>query len=396
MTFTDKYVASLKATGKKYYVREGRGFAIRVMPSGSKTFLYIYTLGGIKRYLNLGHYPAVKLAEARVKFNEASNVVARGEDPAALIDEPQEAKKPTDDLTVRRFTNDFLKWAELKYDPAWYKINKYVADAHLLPLLGERNITEVTRRDAIAFIEEVQANGTGAARNAHKVARAVFDYALQREYIQGTPFIKLAKAAPAVASVERARVLNEEEIQYVWKAIDAGPGDPFTKRALKLILVTAQRPGEVVGMHGSEIKDGWWTISGSRTKKGNTPRVYLTSLAKELIGEYDENGYVFTAPYSGTDKVISTGALSRLVAQEITRARTSKQRYYGIPRWTPHDLRRTARTQMAKLRIPREHAEAVLNHAKEGMIKVYDVYEYEEEKKDALLKWEAELLKLIG
>jgi len=67
----------------------------------------------------------------------------------------------------------------------------------------------------------------------------------------------------------------------------------------------------------------------------------------------------------------------------------------ALPHWTPHDLRRTARTHMSRLRIPREHAEALLNRAKQGMVKVYDQYEFDDEKKEARQIWEKELLRLI-
>lgn len=75
---------------------------------------------------------------------------------------------------------------------------------------------------------------------------------------------------------------------------------------------------------------------------------------------------------------------------------TYHKAFYGLPRWTPHDLRRTARTHMARIGILDEHAEAVLNHAKQGIVGVYNKYKYQQEKKAALIKWEAELMKIVG
>lgn len=63
---------------------------------------------------------------------------------------------------------------------------------------------------------------------------------------------------------------------------------------------------------------------------------------------------------------------------------------------SPHDLRRTARTIMARLGVPEEHAEAVLNHKKQGIVKVYNLHQYADEKKAALLLWEKELLRIIS
>src|SRR6266568_4069968 len=81
--FTDKLISNLKPKEKKYYMREGRGFAIQVLPSGCKTFIYIYTFGGKRKHFNLGTYPATSLADARQKYMDAALLVGRGKDPQA-------------------------------------------------------------------------------------------------------------------------------------------------------------------------------------------------------------------------------------------------------------------------------------------------------------------------
>jgi integrase len=113
-------------------------------------------------------------------------------------------------------------------------------------------------------------------------------------------------------------------------------------------------------------------------------RVYLTPTALELIG--NEEGFIFPS-YRMANGYISRQTLSQHVAT---------RNYFDLPKWTPHDLRRTARTEMARIGIPEEHAEAVLNHKKQGIVKVYNLHQYADEKKAALLLWEAELLRIIG
>ncbi|GAB4299492.1 MAG: hypothetical protein Fur0034_11320 [Desulfuromonadia bacterium] len=73
MKFTDRYIQSLKPREKEYCIRESYGFTIRVLPTGCKTFQYIYTLAGKRRRFNLGHYPATTLAVAPKKFRAAAN-----------------------------------------------------------------------------------------------------------------------------------------------------------------------------------------------------------------------------------------------------------------------------------------------------------------------------------
>ena len=79
--FTERFLASIKPQTKKFVLREGRGFALQVLPSGSKSFLYIFELNKKKGYLQLGNYPAISLADARIAYNDAYKLVKKGIDP---------------------------------------------------------------------------------------------------------------------------------------------------------------------------------------------------------------------------------------------------------------------------------------------------------------------------
>jgi integrase len=74
----------------------------------------------------------------------------------------------------------------------------------------------------------------------------------------------------------------------------------------------------------------------------------------------------------------------------------STNKYFGLPRWTPHDLRRTARTGFSALDVPERHAEAVLNHKPPGIKSVYDLHMYDKQKEAALVLWSEYLLQLVA
>jgi integrase len=382
--FTDKYLQNLKPDGKKKFIREGRGFALQVMPSGSKTFMYIYTSNGKRIHLYLGQYPHVSLAEARLKYNEAYNKVQMGEDPA-LPPAPQKDEEPVAS-TFGDFADLYLKWSEANHATAWFKTVKMSLENDVLPFWKDRPMADIKRRDAIALLERVAARAPGQAKNVHKVARAVFEYAIHREHLEANPMLKLSKVVPTLKPVVKKRILSDSEIRQVWRALDEGPGDERTKAAIKLVLVTAQRPVEVASMHRSQIDGNWWTMED--TKNNEAHRVYLTATALELIG--DGEGYIFPSYKPGP-----SGEARPIVRQTLSQ-HVASQKYFDLPVWTPHDLRRTARTVMARLGIPEEHAEAVLNHKKQGVVKVYNLHQYANEKKAAMLLWEAELQRIIG
>ena len=130
-----------------------------------------------------------------------------------------------------------------------------------------------------------------------KAGRQIFEYALQREWVDNQPFLKITKAVPKAGPKACERVLDDDEVLQAWTEISKSPSSDSAKRAIKMILVTAQRSGEVSQMHSDQIKDRWWTIPANIAKNGREHRVYLTDTALSLIG--DRKGYIFP---SGKEK----------------------------------------------------------------------------------------------
>jgi len=217
-------------------------------------------------------------------------------------------------------------------------------------------------------------------------------------------------------------VLNADEIKILWNSLETAAISNASIRALKLVLVTAQRPGEVSGIHSSEIDGNWWTIPADRAKNGKVHRVYLTATAHEIISRALEqvkllrgipsgevySGYIFPCPHLEKEKPMERHALSRALARNFAwpllyngkpvfddKGKPVTENRLGIEHFTPHDLRRTAATFMAQSGEMDEVIDAVLNHAKQGVIKVYNQYRYDKEKQLALESWERKLLSII-
>lgn len=376
--FSDKYLNSLKPKDKPYQVRDAKGFAMRILPSGTKTFLFIYETNGKRKQLNLGNYPYTTLAEARKKYNEVSEAWIKGE---PLVKEPEPVEEEV--LTVKSLIEKYLKSGKGNKEE-WEDMKKSTLERHLKDWFI-RPASSIKKSEAVEVIEKARENGDGAALLLCKTATAMYTYAIDAGLLESSPFTRIQRAVPAIKAQPRSRFLNEQEIREVWKKIDETKGLEDLKKILKIILLTAQRPGEVFGMHRREINGDWWTIPAERAMKGKRDhRVFLTKTVKDLIG--DREGYIFPNSIASGTGHISRPSVNQF-AIKVNGETTNK--------WTPHDLRRTARTHMSRLRIPREHAEAVLNHAKGGMVKVYDQYEYDDEKREALQAWERELLRLV-
>jgi integrase len=438
--FTEKFLASLKPQKKKFVVREGRGFAIQILPSGAKSFLYIFELDKQKGYLQLGNYLALSLADARIAYNEAYKLVKKGIDPREerkaaaeekakiAIETVQEAEAAAsaaahlEKYTFDTLVNDgiaedfvpttveqlagvwFVNYSKENHTERWQGTAVSCIKVHILPGIGQMEIAAVRHKHAVTLIQRIASTVPGSARNTMKFARQMFKYACRQEWAEIQPFIEITESVPKIAPKADERHLDDDEIVKAWAEISKSSSSHEVKRALKLILVTAQRPGEVAQMHRDQIKGRWWTIPSEVARKNEREhRVYLTDTALELIGNV--KGYIFPSG-SGKRGHVSGNALSQAInrgylTDEVVKVvgnrkiRARKEPYFGMKPWSPHDLRRTARTNMARVGVSDEVGEEVMNHIKPGVVGVYNKYRYDNEKKEAILKWEALLLEIL-
>jgi integrase len=169
--------------------------------------------------------------------------------------------------------------------------------------------------------------------------------------------------------------------------------------------------------------DGWWSIPAERAKNGKAHRVPLSPLASELIEQaikeikksqeipqcQEYSGFIFPAPRVNKDRPMAGHAMSIAIARGLAWPVTDLQgkalftadgkpateNRLGVEKFTPHDLRRTAATRMAEAGEMDEVIDAILNHAKQGVIKVYNKYRYDKEKRAALESWSRKLHSII-
>jgi len=438
--FTEKAIAAAKPKSARYYLREGRGFALQILPSGAKAFVYLFELNKSKGYVLLGHYPDCSLADARIAYNDAYKLVKKGIDPRdqkkAVAEEKANAAKEAAmeaeaavaaTTHLEKYTFDtllkegvpenfvpttveqlagvwFVHYSKENHSERWQGSAVSCIKVHILPGIGQMEIAAVRHKHAVTFIQRIASTVPGSARNTMKFARQMFKYACRQEWAEIQPFIEITESVPKIAPKADERHLDDDEVVKAWDEISKSSSSREIKRALKLILVTAQRPGEVAQMHREQIKGRWWTIPAEVAGKNEREhRVYLTDKAIELIG--DGKGYIFPSgrgkrghvSQNALSQAINRGYLSDDVVKVVgnRKIKARKEPYFGMKPWSPHDLRRTARTNMARVGVLDEVGEEVVNHIKPGVVGVYNKYRYDNEKKEALLKWEGLLLEIL-
>ncbi len=401
--FTDRYIRNLKPELKIKDIREKRGFGIRIRPDGTKVFFYGYNspVIGKRRFLTLGEYPAVSLQEARSTYNKAYDAVKAGRDPleAKQLEHEGRLKAPT----VVDLVNEYIERHAKRFKRSWRK-DERILNYDVVPVWGNRKAEDIAKRDVVVLLEKIVDRGSPAiANNTFQIIRKMFNWAIEKDILIHTPCIGIKLPAPKIVC---DRVFSELEIKKFWINLEKCTMSPETRTALKLILITGQRSGEIIGMHTSEIEGDWWTIPAERAKNGKVHRVYLASMAKELISRAIEtvkqirdipedqtyNGFVFPCPHQIKEQSINPTALAVAVGRNLI----ADNNKFGLEHFTPHDLRRTAATFMAESGEMDEVIDAILNHAKQGIIKVYNQYRYAKEKQAALEKWAQKLRQIVG
>jgi integrase len=410
MKFTDIAIRKIKPTEKKYYVRADmghgkHGFALCVYPSGVKTWFFIYTFEGKRNSLGLGNYPDVSLGDAAVKFDKHWTLYKAGKNPAIVEAEikDERIKAPT----VAKLVSEYLERHAKRFKRSWQE-DERILNRDVVPEWGKRKAADITKRDVIRLLDSIVDRGSPAMANStFRLLRKMFNYAVEKDILNSTPCAGIKLPSPTVA---RDRVLTAVEIKTFWRNLDACYISDDGRRALKLILVTAQRPGEVAGIHTREIDGRWWTIPIERAKNGRAQRVYLTDLAVEIIGDTKGKSYIFPTPHKTKVRAIDDHALAVAVSRNLAfpkvddngkpllseDGKAAKENRFGIDHFTPHDLRRTAATFMAEMGTMDEVIDAILNHAKQGVIKVYNQYRYDKEKQAALETWERKLQSIVS
>ena len=381
-----------------------RGFALKVTAGGLKTFVLRYTVDGRQRLKVIGEWPTWTLEAARAEAHDLLRGIAKGSDP--LDAKRRRRAEPT----VAELAEEWLEKAAtgLKSEGA---IRGYIRN-DLVPALGRMKVSDVRRRDVIEVVEAKAERTPRAAAQLLLYARRLMDYATDRDLIPANPLaglkpgsIKVKGKRDPLKAVVRARVLDGEEIRAFWHNVETCGLHRLTALALKMVLVTGQRPGEVAGMRADEIDGRIWTIPATRRGKTESAHsVHLTDAALQIVADAKAeverlqerrsapwSGFIFEARPGGP---ITTAAICRGVERQHGALGAKDVQPWG--RWTPHDLRRTMRTGLSACKVRPDIAELTIGHVKGGIVAVYDQHGFDAERRAALESWEARLLRIVG
>lgn len=381
MKLTETALKALKPKDKPYTVTDDRGLYVEVFPTGGVVWRFRYRLNGKQEKLTLGKYPALSLKNARVKRDEAAQLAAMGQSPAARkrLDKAQAAES----TTVAEFGERFFREIVAK-DRKDVTIPRRYFDKDIVPAIGAKPVRDVTTEDVRSIIWRKKDQGFDAAAGAMRgVLKRLFDYAMTAGLVATNPVLALPMRHVHKAK-SRDRALSTDEIRGFLKAAFESNIRRQFKVALHLILLTMVRKSELLQARWEhvDLDNAEWHIPSDNSKTGKPHIVFLSRQSVALFKEL----HVLAG---GSSLVLpGRGSLTKTFAHNsINNALKVALQGQDIPAFTVHDLRRTASTLLHENGWPSDVVEKALNHTIGGVRGVYNRAEYAPQRREMLQFW---------
>jgi integrase len=367
------------------------GLSIEIRESGKKHWLYRRRIArsGLIVRLSLGSFPAVSIASARAQAALLNDQIEAGVDPRAVDSAAAERAKMTVELSHDLYMTAVHEGRASRAK----RINKArtIADklaiyaGDIAPKLRGKVIYDLSESDLTKL---VIAKGRLSPVRANRLAAELKVFFGWASSLRGTEIGLLVNPAARLtdlkfAEAPRTRKFSAEEIGWFLRALADEP--QHYQRGMLLLLLTAARLSEVIEARSEELDVDVWTIPEERTKNFRVHRIALGPWGLSLFRSKGE--WLFPSTRVEGPRLPS----GWYKARNRVLARMSDYAGRSIDGWTPHDMRRTARSNTKRLNVDFETAEAMLNHAKKGLERTYDGYALEDEKREWFQKWEAEL-----
>jgi integrase len=364
-TLNERLLQTVKPQARVYLIWDAgtRGLALSVRPNRRKTWKFIYAFRGRTRWFTIADADALPLADARKRARELRVQVDQGIDPQA----EKKAKRSAGTFgeLAERYRDEYAKKQNKSWPQAAALVNRF-----LIPRWGKLRATDVTRADVEAIITGI--DKPALANAALASASAIFAWGIRKQIVTTNPCALVERNSVK----SRERILSAGELPNFWNSFgDAGAAGV----ALKLVLLTGQRPGEIGAMQRRHIDGGWWTMPGEPqspdwpgTKNAATHSVWLSTPAQLLIDKH------LAGPRPLTDRAM------RQICSKL-----------GVERATAHDLRRTFLSTVTGLGYGRDAMDRIANHKTHAVTDVYDRHGYRDEDRRIMEATAARIVALI-
>ena len=384
---TDTKLRNLKAQDKLYKIPDRDGMYVAVTPAGGVSFRYNYSINGRQETLTIGKYGTggVSLGEARERLHEAKKLIADGRSPAR---EKARGKAKAQDAET------FGEWAA-----KWFKghtmadstrdMRTAIYERELKEPFAKVKLTEITHEDLRRLTDSIVARGAPAtAVHSREVVKQVYRWAKERGVSVENP-ADMVRPNSIARFEPRDRSLTPEEIGMMYRYLERIGTSPSIRSAAKLLLLTMVRKSELTDATWDEVNfsQALWTIPKERMKRRNPHSVYLSRQVMEIFIALKTfaggSRYLLPSRYD-PDLPMSGATLNQVLTLTY---RLAQKEGKDLPKFGPHDLRRTGSTLLHEAGYNTDWIEKCLAHEQKGVRAVYNKAEYREQRTGMLQDW---------
>jgi hypothetical protein len=280
-----------------------------------------------------------------------------------------------------------------------------------LPVWGERPIVDITGRDVRDLIRTKRKTAPAQARNLLGTIKRLFAWAVDEDSYGLTVSPAMAIKPSKIIGDKKTgdRILSDTELFALWRAVTRLPY--LYGPAYQLLILNALRLNEVADAAKPEFDFAGkvWVIPADRMKgKNGKARPHAVPLTAESLAilknlpEFTGGNFLFSTTF-GKSPAWMTSKVKERIDKRMLRTLRALARHRGddpdkvtLAPWVNHDIRRTVRSNLSRLKVTEEAREAVLAHARPGIKGVYDLYDYFDEKREALELWAARLRSIVA
>lgn len=405
-TLSDAAIRKAKPGDKPRKLSDGGGLYLELQPSGARWWRLKYRHHGKEKRLSLGVYPAVSLADARRRRDEARALLAAGTDPSderkadkAAHRAMQHAQALADAGLPLPGTFEAVarEWLALVHEPkvsaGYAKRSRTQLEADVFPWIGTKPVASITAPMVLELMHKVAARG--ALDTAHRVKQTcglVFRYAIATGHAERDPVPDL-RGALAVPIVKHYAATDDPvKLGELLRAVDGYGGHPATRAALVLGILTFQRPGNVLAMRWADLDldAGVWTIPAQDMKRTKQAKAsgpdHVVPLAAQAVDVLRK-----LHPLTGAGVYCFPNMRSKgRPISSVTMNAAMRRMGFSSDEMTAHGFRATARTIIVEQLpgIDPEWIEAQLAHGKAGPLgAAYDRAQYLAQRKTMMQTW---------
>ncbi|WP_458377854.1 tyrosine-type recombinase/integrase [Pseudomonas fluorescens] len=382
MALTDTAARTAKPREKLYRVADAAGLCLEVTPSGSKLWRFRYRFGGKAKMMGLGAYPTVTLAKARERREDARRLLANGIDPTAH----KQAEKTAQSALAHTFEELAREWYAYN-SPRWAtstaaKALQYL-EADILPVIGQRPVQDVTRPELVALVRKVEKRGAlNVAGKIRQWLSQIFRYGLAKGSVESNPATDLDVVAAIAPRTKNHPHVPLSEIPILLGKLDAAKCDVMTRIAVRLLLLTGVRPGELRHAPWCEIdlESATWTIPAARMKARRPHVVPLPYQAVASLRELKE--------ITGSYPIAFPGRNNRERPQSENTVNKALHQIGYEGRQTGHGFRHLLSTELNSRGFNRDWIERQLAHGDQDEIRdTYNHAHYLEQRRQMMQAW---------